>query len=344
VSHPNRPPTIADVADLAGVSSATVSYVLSGRRNGEARISDRTRQRVLGAASTLGYAPNQSARSLRRKRTDRVVLVTSLLYIPYNEIFIQQFDQAAEAHGYMTVILVGGTAERDCRAFEQLRQGLADGAYIDAGMLHSSVMNEAALAQLTQAGLAVVVSETECALPGVDIVRRMPEAQAAGEAVRHLVARGHSHIGYLGYGPLDPPSPRYAACLQVLAEHGLAVDGCACAVHQQGMREDAYRCAVQLLCHANRPSAIFADTDLAAIAAIWAARDAGLAIPGDIAIIGLGNLPDGQLTRPALTTVGPPRIDFGPGIEMLFDRLAGRAPAAGRRWEMSWQLITRGSV
>jgi DNA-binding LacI/PurR family transcriptional regulator len=338
MSQPSRPPTIADVADLAGVSSATVSYVLSGRRNGHDRIGDETRQRVLQAVESLGYVPNQTARSLRRRRTERVCLVASQLHTPYSEIFIQQFDLAAEAHGYMTVILVGGSAKRDARALDQLRRGLADGAYIN-----SSWLNDDDLAQLARSGLALVVESNTCASPGVDVVR-MPLAQASFDAMHYLIAKGHKRIGFLGYGSLDSSSRRFAAYLQALHERGLTADDCTCGVYEQGLREDAYRCAVQLLRHERRPTAIFADTDLAAISAIWAARDDGLRIPEDIAIIGLGNLPDGQLTKPALTTVGPTRIDFGPGIEMLFDRLEGRASPAGRTWEMSWQLIERGSV
>ncbi len=338
MGNSTRIPTITDVADLAGVSSATVSYVLSGRRSISDRISQSTRQRVLQAVESLGYAPNQAARSLRRQRTERVCLITNRTFIPYNEILIQQLDSAAAAHGYLCVILVGGSAERNRRAFDQLRQGLADGAYI-----RSSLLDADELQKLVDTGLALVVEGNVRSVPGADFVH-LPHERASAEAVRYLIARGHSRIGFLGFGPLDPPSPRFAAYLQVLSEHGITADPGCCVVHEEGVRIDAYSCAAHLLNQPHRPTAIFADTDLAAMAAIGAARDIGLRIPHDIAIIGLGNLPEGMLTRPALTTIGPARIDFGPGVDLLFDRLAGRAPVEGSTWEMPWQLFERGSV
>ena len=329
-------PTMADVARLAGVSPATVSYVLSGRRGGAARFSDETRERVLSAAAELGYAPNQAARSLRRRRTERVCLVAGLLNTPFMEALACQFDLAAEAHGYMSVILMAGTPERGQQVFEQLRRGLADGIYVA-----SSTLTDDQIVQLAGQDLAIVVQSNSLSLENVDLVR-LPNAQASYEAVCYLIAHGHRRIGYLGFGPLDPPSERYAAYLRALAERGLASSRELCAVHAHASRQDAFRAATGLL--DARPSAIFADTDLAAVSAIWAIHQARLRIPQDVAVIGLGNIPDGEITSPPLTTIGPRKLDFCASIDMLFSRLANGVRHPGRTESLTWEIIERGSV
>src|SRR5688500_10743070 len=108
-----KPVTSHDVARRAGVSQATVSYVLSGRRSGEPRIKDETRQRVLEAAAELKYVPNQTARSLRRRRTERVCLLLSRLGVPYYDRLVADVQQAADAHGYVVIVTVGGSAARE---------------------------------------------------------------------------------------------------------------------------------------------------------------------------------------------------------------------------------------
>jgi DNA-binding LacI/PurR family transcriptional regulator len=87
-------PTIKDVARLAEVSPATVSYVLNGRWDGDGTISEATRTRVLAAVAELGYVPNQTARNLRRQRTERVCLVLSHLGVPYSDAWLRITEQS----------------------------------------------------------------------------------------------------------------------------------------------------------------------------------------------------------------------------------------------------------
>ncbi|HEY4387873.1 MAG TPA: substrate-binding domain-containing protein, partial [Ktedonobacteraceae bacterium] len=91
-------------------------------------------------------------------------------------------------------------------------------------------------------------------------------------------------------------------------------------------------------------SAIFAASDTSAISALWAVRHQGLRIPQDIAILGVGNIPEGEITAPPLTTVGPTTLDFTEVANFLFSRLRGEAPPEGRRHLLHWELIIREST
>ncbi|CAA9220941.1 MAG: Transcriptional regulator, LacI family [uncultured Chloroflexia bacterium] len=128
-----------------------------------------------------------------------------------------------------------------------------------------------------------------------------------------------------------------------MEQRGIAVD----ARLVQGIgtsREQAYHATETLMTLDEPPSAIFAASDLAAISAIWAARDAGRRVPEDIAIIGVGNVPEGLIMRPPLTTVGPSDLDFRFIGELLFSRLHGEAPREGRVVDHGSTLILRGSA
>jgi len=338
MSPRSRRPTMQDVAHLAQVSVSTVSLVLTGLRTGDERISLETRQRVLDAIAKLGYVPNQAARALRRSRTERVCLVLPHLGIPTYALLAQQLDVAAKEHGYTTVIAVGGSAERESRVFDQLRRHLADGAII--------IMECRAdydLSQLAQAGLALVLISNFDAPPGVDVVHTTEEA-ASYEAVRFLVAKGHRRVGFIGDAGRGASPWRFKGYRRALDEFGITANDCLSSYYETGTREQAYRCAAQIINGPERPTAIFAGTDLAAISAIWAARDAGLRIPDDMAVIGAGNIPEGAITRPPLTTIGPVNLGQSAAFEMLFSRLAGQSPPEGRTHVIKWQLFDRGSA
>lgn len=108
-------------------------------------------------------------------------------------------------------------------------------------------------------------------------------------------------------------------------------------------RTGAYRSVSALVGSLIRPTAIFAPSDIGAISAIWAARDGGLRIPDDLAVVGVGDVPEGRAPRPTLSSVGPVLPDFGDVAEHLFDRLAPAVPPPGRIVVRPWSFFPRGS-
>jgi DNA-binding LacI/PurR family transcriptional regulator len=336
---PKKPGNITahDVAKLAGVSQATVSYIVSGRRNGGLRISEETKQRVLDAIAELKYVPNDTARSLRRRRTERVCLVVQRLGVPFDDELARDIRRVADQHNYTLIVALGGEPLRERQVLDQLRRGLADGAVII-----SSTLTSADIAPLVDAGLAIVVLNNLVAGAGFDSVRTN-EAEACYQAVSYLLAHGHRRVAFIGH-TLDraPHNERLASFLRAHSDHGVAIDPL---LLREGAstRQQAHQATRALLDLGERPSAIFATADIAAISAILAAQGAGLRVPDDLAVIGVGNIPESELISPSLTTVGPTTLDFSAIGEMLFSRLESSVPLEARDFTMTWQLIQRES-
>lgn len=336
MSKPPSAATIYDVARLAGVSPATVSYVLHGRRGGKSRISDATRQRVLAALTELNYFPNDTARSLRRRRTDRICLVISRLGSPYADAIAADVQRVAATHGYSVVITVGGQ-ERTEHIVSQLQRRLADGAIIDDASFTAEMF-----AALVRSNLAVVALANDVEPHGFDVVRTT-ERESSYEAVAYLVGRGHRRIALLQHGAeVQTSGIRFASYRQALHDNGLAIDP---ALIRPGAesRETAFASTRALLMLPQRPTAIFSESDIGAISALWAIRDLGLRAPADVAVIGVGNSAEGCITRPALTTVGPQALDFAPVADLLFSRLTGQA-TDDRVVVQPWSLVCRQSA
>jgi DNA-binding LacI/PurR family transcriptional regulator len=325
------------VAELANVSVATVSYVLSGR---DRPVAAETRQRVLDAARQLGYTPNQAARSLRRRRTQRVCLVLSTFGgVPADERLATDLHEMADARGYSVITLAVYSEARAAAAIEMLRGGIADGALINVVGDH---LARDLLEGVAATGLPMVVLSNESGLEGCDVVRT-PEAEASAEAVEHLLATGRRRIAFMGQRHelyRDKPAGRLLGYLTALERHGVTdrvVTGGA------DDRVAAYQTATELLRSPDRPDAIFAAADRAAISAISAARDLGLAVPDDVAIVGVGNIDEGLITNPQLSTVGPLRHDYTDVVRLLFDRLQADEPPPAREIVRSWTFLRRGS-
>ena len=341
-------PTSRDVAKLAGVSVATVSFVMNGRD--ERRVSTETRERVLEAARALAYAPNQSARSLRRQRTERVALVVGSIGVPAYDQLTRDLHTAADDAGYGVLTLVVDSAKRADKAVELLHQRIADGALVAASVPH---LHAGILAELARSGLPLVVMRNDFAPDGFDVVRA-PEVAACAEALDHLFRTGRRRIAFLGHahevGPIDEDRPdtelwseRRRAYVEALERHGVRASEQLITAGADD-RVAGYEAASALLALPYRPDAIFAASDRAAISAMNAVRDAGLTVPGDVAVVGVGNLAEGLITRPALSTVGPATQDYTKVARLLFERVLAPEPLPGRTLNDPWTFIRRAST
>lgn len=331
-------PTSRDVAELAGVSVATVSYVVNGRD--ERRVSAETRQRVLEAARRLGYAPNTSARGLRQRRTERVCLVISSIGVPVHDQLSRDVHAAADAAGYGVITMVVDSGSRARKTIDLLRQRIADGAVLAVG---AEYLDAAELRTLAP-GLPLVVVENSVAPQGFDVVRT-PEREACGKAFDLLFGSGRRRVGYIGHrGEVAAgTSLRLDAYLDALERYGISRDD-RLIVPGADARVTGYQAATELLDLPEPPDAIFAASDRAAISALWAVRDSGRTVPGDVAVIGVGNIEEGLITRPPLTTVGQPRLDYSEVARLLFDRIHAKQPPRHRELVLPWELIVRGSA
>jgi DNA-binding LacI/PurR family transcriptional regulator len=184
-------PTIRDVAERAGVSLTTVSYVLSGRSGGTTRISRPTQERVMAAVDDLGYVPNQAARGMRRGRTDLVAIAIEDLEWPPDRALAAAAAAILPRHGYQQVILLG----QSWRQF--MLAGGADGVIV--GVLPVSEEEDLTIAELARRGIAqVVISESVKAEQAVALLidRIAGYAQGAGQTAPWKRLSGHALFGY----------------------------------------------------------------------------------------------------------------------------------------------------
>ncbi|WP_405977453.1 LacI family DNA-binding transcriptional regulator [Streptomyces sp. NBC_00158] len=303
-------PTSADVARLAGVSRATVSYVLN---NAEAvRISEPTRRRVRAAAEELGYVPHAAARSLRAGHTRIVLLPTS--HVPAGPLysnFLNELQWALRRLDY-TVVQYGSLGlggDEAARAWAELRPV----AVISLGETALSPQN---VATLKRAGARAVITMGPDTVPGAHALV-MDQAEVGARAAEHLVERGRRRIGVVvpQEGGLELFSaPRLAGAGSVPGAE--LVRPLPMAYTEESAAALAARWGELGL------DGVFAYNDEYAMLLMRALQDAGVRIPGDTAVIGADDLLIGRLLRPRLSTV---RIEMPTG-----ERLAGLVDAAVR--------------
>ena len=337
--------TSQDVAALAGVSVATVSYVMNGRMLD--RISAPTREKVLSAARQLDYTPNRAAQTLRLQKTHQVCLVVDSIGVPVIDQLARDLHTAADEAGYGLITMVVGSNERSAKTTRLLQQRVADGAVIAPAQIQR--FSDESLFELARGGLPLVVMDNTVRAAGFDVVRA-PERDGCTEAMNHLLATGRRRIAYLKHRgesavPTDRAySERQYVYRDALTRHGVPVDE-SLVVEGADDRVSGYHAATELLQRADRPDAIFSASGRSAISALWAARDAGLRVPEDVAVIGCGNLPEAEIMRPRLSIVGPPTTeDFTEVGRLLFDRVRSTEDLPAREITEPWVFISREST
>jgi LacI family transcriptional regulator len=326
--------TIADVATLAGVSKTTVSHVISGNRP----VSRLTRSRVETAIAELGYRPDGIARSLRTRRTHMVALIIPDITNPFYPVLSRGLDHALDAKGYRTFICSSdGDTERELDFLAEVCDRRVDGIVLDS--FHLSVVE---LEAITRGHVPVVwIGDTPLAHPGVDSVRPDDE-EGAFVATTHLLERGHRAVAMLD-GPEGSGTSRREGYLRALALAGID-PAPAEPVRCDWTRAGGAAALPAILDASPRPTAVFCSNDRSAIGVIDAAHELGLAVPGDLAVVGFDDIEEAAMTTPPLTTVRNPAFETGEAAgALLADRMIGAFSGAARAVELPAPLVVRSS-
>jgi len=314
-------PTSLDVARLAGVSRATVSYVLNDTP--KARISEATRARVRAAAAQLGYVPHEMASALRAGRNDLVVL--PFFDWPYNQSsisFLQALTAQVDSLGYAVMLRLFRQSDR-AATIRKIASFHPVGMIVPADALGPEDVGV-----LTRNGVRTILvytygdtSRTTTPAVSIDFT---PIGVLAAE---HLVAQGHRRLA-----AIVPRDPRIAAIGRQRLE-GVARVARARALelervdldfdlHQAAALAERWR-------RGQRPTAVFTYNDEYGLLLLRALQDAGLNVPGDVALIGCDNLSLGEWVQPRLTSIALDSSGHVALIAAHFDALLqGRASKA----------------
>ncbi len=327
-----RPPTIIDVAKLAGVSKSAVSRVIRG----ESSVSPSSRTAVIAAAEELGYRANAVARSLVQRRTYNVgVMVSDLHNIFFAEVLDGLYAAAAE-RGYRALITTGNRdpfAEE--RAVEQLLELRADGVVLAGARLGADVVAAAA----RSVPIALVGSDLR--LPNVDVVVD-DDFEGATLAVKHLVELGHRDIALIDGGQGAGAAERRAGYEAAMRRAGLASQ---IRIEPADFTEEGgYDGARRLLGRGRRPTAIFASNDQSAVGALNAIQEAELDVPRDISLMGYDNTALAALGHISLTTIHQPRRQIGEMAMTAVLRRIERRGLKAQRHVLAPRLVVRATT
>jgi LacI family repressor for deo operon, udp, cdd, tsx, nupC, and nupG len=326
--------TIIQVAAEAGVSTATVSRVLSQPD----RVAVRTRARVLEVVQALGYQPNVAARSLRTHRAAKILLTVPDISNPFFASVIRGAEEAARDAGYAVML---GDTRHDPEVEDQYAEMLSR-REVD-GLIFLGHRLPASLAPLLarQGAFAPVVNGCEYS-PDIGVPSVHIDNAAAGrDAIDHLVALGHRAIGVITGPQISPISrDRLAGAMRAAEHHGLPGGLQVCVGdYSAGSACDHMRSLIE-----RGVTAAFCFNDEMAIGAMRAVREAGLSCPEQVSVVGFDDLPLASFFQPALTTVAQPKGRIGRcAVELLVSLLRGVEPPV-RQVTLEHKLVVRGST
>jgi DNA-binding LacI/PurR family transcriptional regulator len=316
--RPRRLPTLEIVAELAGVSRATVSRVV----NGSPKVSPEVVAAVTKAINALGYVPNRAARTLVTRRTDTIVLIMHerpdfVFEDPFFPSVLRGVNSALSTTDLQLVLLHARGDQQRERALRYVCNGHVDGALLIS--LHGDDPMPTAI---TAAGIPMVAMGRPLSGRRVDYV----DADNVGggrEAVRHLVSAGRRCLATVA-GPMDMSAGVDRLRGYVDATRSAKLDDAAARVARGDFTEAAgYREMKLLLEQTPKIDGVFVASDLMGIGALRALHELGRRVPEDVAIVGFDDAPLASYADPPLTTIRQPVELLGQEmVRLLLHRLS----------------------
>lgn len=325
--------TIKEVAELAGVSTATASRVLSGYPH----ISLATRQRVLDAIERLDYQPDAIARSLRRRRTDLIGFVASTIENVFFTEVAHAAEQAALQQGYNLIV---------CNTDEDPKREAAYLSVLDrqlvAGVILAPAPGEARhLLRFAETRLPIVlINRRPQHLPFSAIT--CDDETAAFQCVQYLIQEGKRRVAAItGLPDVSTTQERLAGYRRALASTGLPFDPRLIVAGQANL-EGGYRAAYELMQRVDRPDALFVFNNVMTQGVVMALQDLGISWPEPVDIAGFGAFATARLYRPPLTVVAQPTHEIGQrAVDLVINYLEGKAIIGVEAVVLPNRVITR---
>lgn len=309
------PATLKDIAQALGLSLATVSKALAD----SPEISPETKEKVWAMAQALHYHPNLVARGLRSRRSRTIGVIVDNVSSEFGSLVVAGIQDELLRCGYqMLLISAEKRPEQEKAGLAMLLERAVDGLIL-ADTWHHSV--ETLPSEVAERNVPVVFVNRRVSIVGVDFVGP-DDYYGAYLATEHLIGHGHRRIAHIagpsGWQATDDRIRGYQCALK---DYGLVYDP-GLVIHGDWDLPSGYAAAKQLLSRDEPPTAIFVGNDVMAAGVLDAARECGLSLPHDLAIVGYDDREIACFLRPALTTVELPMYDMGLTAAMLLiDRI-----------------------
>lgn len=326
--------SIKDVAKLAGVSAMTVSRVI----NAKDTVSRKNKSRVLRAIDALGYLPSRTARTLRSRRSHIIGLLLPNIENPVFVALAKHVEEEANRSGYNIMIAnTWESASREANCLELMLSLLIDGIIISPVSSENDEL-------INRCKTPVVVLDRSLKNNNRAPIVAVDNLMIGRLAARHLLALGHRHFACLtGPSHIDVFSDRLEGFRDELGRSGHGLDLIS-SIAQIASVEQASAAAKALLQEcAPRPLAVFCVSDLAAIGVIKEAKRMGIAVPGDLSVVGVDGIQAGDWITPSLTTIRQPFAAVASaGVELLV-RMIGDAEYAPESINLRPEIVARDS-
>ncbi|MBB6636914.1 LacI family DNA-binding transcriptional regulator [Cohnella thailandensis] len=329
--------TIYHIAERVGVSPSTVSRALSGR----GYCGEKTKEKILKAAQEMNYAPDSAAKTLKMRRTRKIIFAVPDICNPFYFDMINGINQVLEEYGYLMILIyTKHSLAEELKAIQNLREKVADGM-----IMVSFNFCEENIRAINALKAPVVLTNQYVSPAGQDRFDYVYVDTYAGIrlATEHLIGQGIGSIAYVG-GSLGEQTgyQRFCGYREAMRDGGLPMDDRYVAESDYTER-GGYLAARKWLERRDRPEGIVAANDLMAIGVMKACEEAGLRIPEDVAIVGMDNLDIASRVYPKLTSVALLQEEIGrQAATLLMRRLEGH-PVANGGVKLVPRLVVRDS-
>lgn len=295
--------TIVDIARKLGVSPMTVSRAL----NGNSEVSSETRERVLRCAQELGYRPNRWARSLVTRKSLIIGIVVPDISHSYFAEVTRGVQEVIEKAGFDLLLCHSNlNPQHEAAEIDMLVGSRTEGLIVASEQPETSPQPFLRLRNQRVPFVLVDRFFPRHRFPSV----RVDDVAVGRLAADHLLELGHRRIAHIQGLRLSPASLRKKGFEARLRERGLPLDSGFIASGNFDL-SSGREAMKKLLALRRRPTAVFAANDPMAVGAVYACREAGLSVPGDISIMGAGNIEGEHLPSPFLSTIDWPRVELG---------------------------------
>jgi DNA-binding LacI/PurR family transcriptional regulator len=337
VSQTRRRANILDVAAACGVSPATVSNVLAGKKH----IAAQTRAKVLNKVAELGYVASTAARALRMNRTWSVGVVVGDIANPFTPEVVRGIEDALwESRNNLILCSTGSQSERKIAYLKNLIDKHVDGLIL---VTQSFSREEAAALDLARLPPLVTINRKSEAIASDHVA--VDNAGGMLQVMDHILALGHRRVAFIkGLVSSTSAAERYRTYRSAMRRAGLPIDS-SFVIQGDYTIESGAQAGARLASLARPPSVIVAANDLMAIGVLGALRDKGIAVPMDISVVGFDDIFLAGHPLINLTTVAQPKYDTGIcAARMLMQRIEGSPGMALKLVKLDANLMIRGTT